>query len=65
MFAFIKVIKKDNYQRIFRIMHQKSKHTEINITEKGSLGILALGDIGLRKWREVRNNISKINDEEE
>lgn len=38
---------------------------EVVITEKGSLGLLALGDIGLRKWREVRNKTSKINYEEE
>jgi len=25
------------------------------ITEKGSLGLLALGDIGLRAWRKVKN----------
>ncbi|MFM7682795.1 MAG: hypothetical protein ACKO7P_08620 [Bacteroidota bacterium] len=26
---------------------------EYKITEQGSLGLLALGHIGLRKWREV------------
>ncbi|SFN54947.1 hypothetical protein SAMN04487989_1011166 [Bizionia echini] len=24
------------------------------ITEKGSLGLLAMGDIGLREWRKVK-----------
>ncbi len=38
---------------------------EVVVTEKGSLGLLALGDIGLRKWREVKNKISKENYEEE
>ena len=45
----------------------KSK-TLINykIDEKGSLGLLALGDIGLREWRKVRNELTKnsINEEE-
>ena len=27
----------------------------MQITPQGSLGILALGAIGLRKWREVRD----------
>ncbi|WP_040281202.1 hypothetical protein [Psychroserpens damuponensis] len=32
------------------------------ITIEGSLGLLAYGDIGLRAWREVKNNnnINKI-----
>ena len=29
------------------------------ITEKGSLGILALGDVGLRAWRKVKKNLKK------
>lgn len=32
---------------------EKIKHN-YEITEKGSLGLLALGDIGLRAWREVK-----------
>ena len=37
------------------------------IKEKGSLGLLAYGDIGLRAWRQVKQNNKKINsvDEEE
>ena len=30
---------------------------EYNIPEGGSLGLLALGDIGLVKWREKRTEI--------
>jgi hypothetical protein len=29
------------------------ENKEYNVTPQGSLGILALGHIGLRKWREV------------
>lgn len=42
-----------------------TRTNEVVVTEKGSLGLLALGDIGLRKWREVRNKITKIDYEEE
>ncbi len=31
----------------------------IVITKKGSLGILALGDVGLRAWRKVKLNVKK------
>ncbi|EDM43741.1 hypothetical protein SCB49_09125 [unidentified eubacterium SCB49] len=31
----------------------------VEITEEGSLGLLALGDVGLREWREVRNKLTK------
>lgn len=30
-----------------------------NITAKGSLGVLALGDVGLRAWRKVKRAIPK------
>ena len=33
------------------------------ITEKGSLGLLALGDIGLRAWRKVKQESFKKNAE--
>ena len=33
------------------------------ITEKGSLGLLAYGDIGLREWRKVKQNVTNKNDE--
>ena len=36
-----------------------------NITEQGSLGILALGDVGLRAWRKVRNESYKMDVDEE
>jgi len=32
----------------------KSKENEYQIPEGGSLGLLALGDIGLVKWRKKR-----------
>lgn len=42
----------------------KSKSGKIvNVTAEGSLGLLALGDIGLFLWREQREkDISKIQD---
>jgi hypothetical protein len=49
-------------------MDEKKKHLDkkYTITEKGSLGVLALGDIGLREWRKVKNANRKkdINEEE-
>ncbi len=35
-------------------MSKKPKNIPFKITEKGSLGLLAYGDIGLRAWREVK-----------
>jgi len=32
----------------------KNKNLNFEITEKGSLGLLAYGDIGLREWRKVK-----------
>ncbi|MBU2929195.1 hypothetical protein [Winogradskyella psychrotolerans] len=43
------------------------KSESFNVTKKGSLGLLAFGDIGLREWRKVKNNVEKskvITDEE-
>tara|TARA_B100002052_G_C15431214_1_gene397132 strand:- start:144 stop:296 length:153 start_codon:yes stop_codon:yes gene_type:complete len=37
-----------------------SKKTEYNIPEGGSLGLLALGDIGLIKWREKKAKIKSL-----
>lgn len=37
----------------------------IEITVGGSLGLLALGDIGLREWRKVRNELTKTAIDEE
>jgi len=34
-----------------------SEKREYKIPALGSLGLLALGDIGLKKWREVRGEI--------
>jgi len=42
---------------------QTGQKVEFEITEKGSLGLLALGDIGLRAWRKVRQEIHKKNSE--
>lgn len=40
-------------------------NTPFEITEEGSLGLLAYGDIGLRAWRKVRNEIKKDRENEE
>ena len=40
---------------IFYKMKQTNKPQEVEITPQGSLGLLALGSVGLRKWREVRD----------
>ena len=37
----------------------ESKKVEFKITEKGSLGLLAYGDIGLRAWRKVKKEFYK------
>jgi len=36
-----------------------NKLNKYTITAKGSLGLLALGDIGLRAWREVKKEFFK------
>jgi len=36
---------------------------ELKITEKGSLGLLAYGDIGLRAWRKVKKEFYKKDSE--
>lgn len=36
-------------------MKKEQKRVEVKITPQGSLGLLALGHVGLRKWREVRD----------
>lgn len=41
----------------------KNDHIKFTITEKGSLGLLALGDIGLREWRKVRKEFFKRDSE--
>ena len=48
-------------------MHMNKELHEIpfEVTEKGSLGLLAIGDLGLRAWRKVRNeSYQKQQDEE-
>ena len=49
--------KKDNYPI------SPSNKMEFKITEKGSLGLLAYGDIGLRAWRKVKQEFYKKNAE--
>ncbi|MCK8479127.1 hypothetical protein [Psychroserpens algicola] len=46
-------------------MDKKPVMHSIEITEKGSLGLLALGDVGLRAWRAVKKEaqLKKINEE--
>lgn len=36
-------------------MKKTNQPKEVIITPQGSLGLLALGAVGLRKWREVRD----------
>lgn len=38
-----------------------SEKLNFEITAKGSLGLLAIGDIGLREWRSVKRNIANDN----
>lgn len=40
---------------------KKKEESVYNITAKGSLGVLAFGDVGLRAWRKVKQNVSKNN----
>ncbi len=37
----------------------QNNNTQYQITEKGSLGLLAYGDIGLRAWRKVKQEFYK------
>ena len=41
----------------------KNEKLEFKIPEKGSLGLLAYGDIGLRAWRKVKQEFYKKNAE--
>ena len=34
---------------------QKDTKQEFKVSKEGSLGLLALGDIGLKLWREAKN----------
>ena len=36
-----------------------NNRADFEITEKGSLGLLAYGDIGLRAWRKVKQEFHK------
>jgi len=35
-------------------MSKELQKIPFEVTEKGSLGLLAIGDLGLRAWRKVR-----------
>ena len=37
----------------------ENKKQNFELTEKGSLGLLAYGDIGLREWRKVKKEFYK------
>ena len=39
--------------------NKNSDKSVYNITEKGSLGLLAYGDLGLREWRKVKKKFFK------
>lgn len=45
-------------------MKTDNKDIKIEITKEGSLGLLALGDIGLRAWRKVKKNHQSSNTNE-
>lgn len=38
---------------------EKGQNTEFRIPVEGSLGLLALGAVGLKAWREVRRKARK------
>ena len=42
---------------------KENKKVAYKITEKGSLGLLAYGDIGLREWRKVKKEFYKKDSE--
>jgi hypothetical protein len=46
-------------------MSEELKKQTIEITEVGSLGLLANGDIGLRTWREVKKKAQQKRKNEE
>jgi hypothetical protein len=46
-------------------MSKELKNQPIEITEKGSLGLLALGDVGLRAWRKVKKEAQQKRKDEE
>ena len=43
--------------------NKKYTKVEYKITKKGSLGLLAYGDIGLREWRKVKKEFYKKDSE--
>ena len=45
-------------------MNKTPKEQHIEVTEKGSLGLLAYGDIGIRAWRQVKKETKQQNKNE-
>ncbi|GEM_PF-489263 len=57
-----------DYQRFMsKIKQKQNTNPAYKITVDGSLGLLAVGDLGFRAWREIKNKADKKNmiDEEE
>jgi hypothetical protein len=50
-----------------KIKQKQNTNPAYKITVDGSLGLLAVGDLGFRAWREIKNKADKKNmiDEEE
>ncbi|MCD2258047.1 hypothetical protein [Psychroserpens luteolus] len=48
-------------------MKEELHKQSVEITEQGSLGLLALGDLGLRAWRQVKKEaqLKRKNEEKE
>ncbi|WP_157811583.1 hypothetical protein [Lacinutrix sp. Bg11-31] len=48
-------------------MSEKLKKQPIEVTELGSLGLFAIGDLGLRAWRKVKKEakLKRENEKEE
>ncbi len=49
-------------ERVTKTRNIREK-TEIQIQPEGSLGLLALGHVGLRIWRQVRDTQKKTNEQ--
>lgn len=41
----------------------KQEKKALEVDAKGSLGLLAFGDIGLRAWRDAKENVKNISNE--
>lgn len=45
---------KIKFEEYLNNMSKEEKSKEFEIPVDGSIGLLALGDVGLKKWREVK-----------